>query len=90
MNEQGSVAPSGEGQERNGRRKMLRRVGAATAALFPATFADSDLGPIPSGWRATTVRACVAEVFDGPHATPPDATCQLCYRTDALPPYIRP
>lgn len=45
----------------------------ATASLFPTTFADSDLGPIPSGWKATTVGGCVADVFDGPHATPPDA-----------------
>jgi hypothetical protein len=41
MNEQGSVAPSGEGQERNGRRTMLRRVGAATAALFAGGAAST-------------------------------------------------
>ncbi|GMV39965.1 MAG: hypothetical protein AMXMBFR64_16810 [Myxococcales bacterium] len=48
-------------------------IDAETAALFPAAFEDSELGPIPHGWRATAVEACVAEIFDGPHATPPVA-----------------
>jgi type I restriction enzyme, S subunit len=31
----------------------------ATAALFPSTFEDSSLGPIPHGWTATTLpKAC--------------------------------
>ncbi len=47
---------------------------ATTASLFTAAYADSELGPIPRGWRVTTVSACVADIFDGPHATPPDAT----------------
>jgi type I restriction enzyme, S subunit len=28
---------------------------AATAALFPDSFVDSPLGPIPKGWRSTTI-----------------------------------
>jgi len=28
---------------------------AATAALFPAAFTDSPLGPIPAGWHVVTV-----------------------------------
>jgi type I restriction enzyme S subunit len=28
---------------------------AETAALFPSEFVDSDLGPIPKGWRRTTL-----------------------------------
>ena len=31
--------------------------GPATAALFPASFQDSELGHIPKGWRATTLGA---------------------------------
>jgi type I restriction enzyme S subunit len=32
---------------------------AETAALFPSEFVDSELGPIPKGWRAATIGACV-------------------------------
>jgi type I restriction enzyme S subunit len=43
---------------------------AATAALFPSEFQDSDLGPIPKGWRATTLGAeaerCGGAVQTGP------------------------
>ena len=28
----------------------------AVAALFPATFTDSELGPIPHGWRVDTIK----------------------------------
>jgi type I restriction enzyme S subunit len=35
----------------------------ATAALFPASFQDSTLGPIPTGWRATTLGE-VIEILD--------------------------
>jgi type I restriction enzyme S subunit len=29
------------------------------AALFPDTFQDSDLGHVPTGWKATTLGACI-------------------------------
>ena len=29
------------------------------AALFPGTFQDSDLGHVPTGWKATTLGACI-------------------------------
>ena len=31
----------------------------ATTALFPATFQDSELGHIPSGWKVTTLGGCI-------------------------------
>lgn len=36
-------------------------VDEATAALFPNSFEDSDLGEIPSGWQATTLADIIAE-----------------------------
>lgn len=39
-------------------------IDAATAALFPSEFEDSELGPIPKGWRVTNVGA-VAELIKG-------------------------
>lgn len=30
-----------------------------TAALFPGTFQDSDLGHVPTGWKAKTLGACI-------------------------------
>ncbi len=36
-------------------------LGAAIAALFPSTFADSELGEIPLGWIPTTLADIVAE-----------------------------
>lgn len=47
---------------------------AAVAALFPAGFEESALGLIPKGWRPSAIRDVVHDVFDGPHATPPEAT----------------
>ena len=47
---------------------------AATAALFPAEFEESALGVVPAGWQVRQVREVVADVFDGPHATPAEAT----------------
>jgi type I restriction enzyme S subunit len=35
-----------------------------TAALFPSSFQDSPLGPIPQGWKLTTLRE-IAKVFSG-------------------------
>jgi type I restriction enzyme S subunit len=49
-------------------------IGAATAALFPKSFVDSPLGPIPKGWEIRPIRELVENVFDGPHATPPEAS----------------
>jgi type I restriction enzyme S subunit len=37
----------------------------ATAALFPAVFQDSPLGPIPSGWRTGTIVECTEKVQNG-------------------------
>jgi type I restriction enzyme S subunit len=42
----------------------------ATAALFPSTFQDSPLGPIPRGWEVKRIEEVVEDVYDGPHATP--------------------
>jgi type I restriction enzyme S subunit len=42
--------------------------------LFPDSFEDSELGEIPSGWRIGTTGNAVGEVFDGPHATPKEAS----------------
>ncbi|MCK6554943.1 restriction endonuclease subunit S [Candidatus Binatia bacterium] len=43
---------------------------AETAKLFPSEFVDSELGPIPKGWRATTlgteVERCGGAVQTGP------------------------
>lgn len=47
---------------------------ATTAALFPAEFEESALGLIPKGWRVEAIKDVVADVYDGPHATPPEAS----------------
>ncbi|MBN1210795.1 MAG: restriction endonuclease subunit S [Myxococcaceae bacterium] len=44
------------------------------AALFPSKLVDSKLGRIPEGWGHQKVSDVVMGVFDGPHATPPEAT----------------
>ncbi|MGE5609484.1 MAG: restriction endonuclease subunit S [Bacillota bacterium] len=46
---------------------------AETAAMFPRRFQDSPAGPIPDGWVWKTVDDFVEDIFDGPHATPPEA-----------------
>jgi type I restriction enzyme S subunit len=46
----------------------------ATAELFPDGFEDSAQGEIPKGWRFRSIHEVVEGVFDGPHATPPEAT----------------
>lgn len=61
------VRAKAEGREPEG-------MDAATAALFPAEFEESALGVIPKGWGITAVRDVVENVYDGPHATPPEAT----------------
>ena len=45
----------------------------ATAALFPDGFEESELGLVPRGWRYAAIRDVVEGVYDGPHATPPEA-----------------
>lgn len=46
-------------------------INSATAALFPDTFEDSELGPIPKGWRVAEVGE-IAEVIDCLHAKKPE------------------
>jgi type I restriction enzyme, S subunit len=43
------------------------------AALFPGAFTDSELGPVPEGWRSCPIKQMYRAMFDGPHATPPDS-----------------
>ena len=68
-----------------------RRADVATGGAKKGTHGHTNaaLGirtsPFISFWHAGHLPAEVVQ-----RATPPDATCQLCYRTDALPPYIRP
>jgi type I restriction enzyme S subunit len=45
----------------------------ATAALFPAALQETAVGFVPEGWCGQTIGSVVAGVFDGPHATPPEA-----------------
>jgi type I restriction enzyme S subunit len=45
----------------------------ATAALFPDGFEASELGLVPRGWRYAAISEVVEGVYDGPHATPPEA-----------------
>lgn len=45
----------------------------ATAALFPDGFEASALGEVPQGWQVQPVSQLVEGVYDGPHATPPEA-----------------
>ena len=42
---------------------------AATAALFPARLVDSELGPIPEGWRVESVYAVANVVYGAPFAS---------------------
>ncbi|WP_442775064.1 restriction endonuclease subunit S [Sphaerotilus montanus] len=43
----------------------------ATAALFPDGFSAE--GGLPNGWKMCPVREVVEGIYDGPHATPPEA-----------------
>ena len=47
---------------------------AATATLFPNEMEESELGEVPRGWSVTRIQDVVEGVYDGPHATPPEAT----------------
>ncbi|MCB9585426.1 MAG: restriction endonuclease subunit S [Polyangiaceae bacterium] len=46
---------------------------AETAKLFPSEFEESELGEIPKGWTHVRVSDVCDGLFDGPHATPPEA-----------------
>lgn len=46
---------------------------AVTAALFPDAMEESELGEIPKGWSVARIQDVVEGVYDGPHATPPEA-----------------
>ena len=46
----------------------------ATAALFPEAFEESEMGLMPRGWRYASIGNVVEGIYDGPHATPPEAT----------------
>lgn len=46
----------------------------ATAALFPDGMNATEDGEIPAGWRMGSIRDVVSDVYDGPHATPPEAS----------------
>lgn len=45
----------------------------ATATLFPDAMEETALGMVPKGWRHQPVSGVVDGVYDGPHATPPEA-----------------
>jgi len=45
----------------------------ATAALFPDAFEESASGLLPKGWQMRPISEVVEGVYDGPHATPPNA-----------------
>jgi type I restriction enzyme S subunit len=45
----------------------------ATAALFPDAFAESAAGLVPKGWQMRPISEVIEGVYDGPHATPPEA-----------------
>ena len=47
---------------------------ATTVALFPEEMEESELGKIPRGWSVAHIQDVVEGVYDGPHATPPEAT----------------
>lgn len=47
----------------------------AIACLFPDNLEEAELGLMPSGWNFAAIRDMVEGVYDGPHATPPEADC---------------
>ena len=50
------------------------RMDVETAALFPDSFIESELGLLPKGWDIKPVREIIEDLFDGPHATPAEAS----------------
>lgn len=45
-----------------------------TFAALPTRLVDSELGPVPAGWQVMPFEQLVVGVYDGPHATPPEAS----------------
>lgn len=45
----------------------------ATAALFPDALEETESGVVPKGWVYQSISDVVEGVYDGPHATPPEA-----------------
>lgn len=43
------------------------------ARFFPSTFCNSDGDPTPAGWKRVCIKEIYSALFDGPHATPPEA-----------------
>lgn len=60
------VRAKAAGQEPNG-------IDAETAKLFPGEFDSSKFGQVPKAWHYVAVRDVCDGLFDGPHATPPEA-----------------
>jgi len=54
--------------------RQLTILDPSTAGLFPQHLEETALGHIPEGWQVTTVKSVVEGVYDGPHATPPEAS----------------
>jgi type I restriction enzyme S subunit len=46
---------------------------ATTAALFPDSFEESELGLVPKEWRVRAIGELVEGIYDGPHATPAES-----------------
>ena len=44
-----------------------------TAALFPDSFEETAMGLVPMDWDSSSIADVVEGVYDGPHATPPEA-----------------
>jgi type I restriction enzyme, S subunit len=44
-----------------------------TARLFPDNLEEAELDFVPLGWNFAAIRDVVEGVYDGPHATPPEA-----------------
>lgn len=53
--------------------RMPEGMDEEAAALFPRSFEESELGLVPSGWHVASIEQVVEGVYDGPHATPPEA-----------------
>jgi len=45
-----------------------------TFAALPTRFIDSALGRVPEGWSPSPIGDFVEDIYDGPHATPPEST----------------
>ena len=43
-------------------------------ALFPSTFTDTPQGRVPEGWNYRPISDVIEGLYDGPHATPPEAS----------------